>query len=123
MCIRDRLSPEAGAQAPAEETFALSLDDLRAALGTDAAAAGLAQVFLSSLTDDAQRLAPLLDAMDRAELRQWTHRTGGALALLHNACVDAVAAAFRDAVHHGLSLIHSSEPTRLSLVSRMPSSA
>ncbi|CAJ0900060.1 Sensor histidine kinase RcsC [Ralstonia mannitolilytica] len=95
------LSPEAGAQAPAEETFALSLDDLRAALGTDAAAAGLAQVFLSSLTDDAQRLAPLLDAMDRAELRQWTHRTGGALALLHNACVDAVAAAFRDAVHHG----------------------
>ncbi|CAG2152722.1 ATP-binding protein [Ralstonia mannitolilytica] len=95
------LSPQAGAQAPAEETFALALDDLRAALGTDAAAAGLARVFLSSLTDDAQRLEPLLDAMDRAELREWSHRTGGALALLHNACVDAVAAAFRDAVHHG----------------------
>lgn len=58
-------------------------------------------MFLSSLTDDARRLEPLLDAMDRAELREWSHRTGGALALLHNACVDAVAAAFRDAVHHG----------------------
>ena len=30
---------------------------------------------------------------------------------------------FFAAVNHGLSLIHISEPTRLSLVSRMPSSA
>jgi len=76
-------------------------DDLHAALGADPAAAGLAQVFLSSLADDALRLQPLLDAMDRPGLRQWAHRTGGALALLHNPSVDAVVEAFRRAVHDG----------------------
>ena len=91
----------AGAGGAAEEPPTLSLDDLHAALGTDPAAIGLAQVFLSSLADDAQRLQPLLDAMDRAALRRWAHRTGGALALLHNPGVDAVAEAFRHAVHNG----------------------
>jgi len=86
---------------PPEDPFTLSLDDLHAALGTDPAAAGLAQVFLSSLAEDAQRLQPLLDAMDRPALRQWAHRTGGALALLHSPDVDAVAEAFRHAVHDG----------------------
>ncbi|MEA3269014.1 MAG: transporter substrate-binding domain-containing protein [Pseudomonadota bacterium] len=90
----------AGAGGAAEEPPTLSLDDLHAALGTDPAAIGLAQVFLSSLADDAQRLQPLLDAMDRAALRRWAHRTGGALALLHNPGVDAVAEAFRHAVHN-----------------------
>ena len=85
----------------AGDPFSLSLDDLHAALGTDPAAAGLAQVFLSSLAEDAQRLQPLLDAMDRPALRQWAHRTGGALALLHSPDVDAVAEAFRHAVHDG----------------------
>ena len=86
---------------PPEDPFTLSLDDLHAALGTDPVAAGLAQVFLSSLAEDAQRLQPLLDAMDRPALRQWAHRTGGALALLHSPDVDAVAEAFRHAVHDG----------------------
>ncbi len=96
-------SPEAAepAEAPQEEPFALSLDDLHAALGADPAAAGLAQVFLSSLAEDAQRLQPLLDAMDRAALRQWAHRTGGALALLHNPSVDATLEALCHAVHDG----------------------
>ena len=91
----------ASADAPPEAPFALSLDDLHAALGADPAAAGLAQVFLSSLADDALRLQPLLDAMDRPGLRQWAHRTGGALALLHNPSVDATLEAFRRAVQDG----------------------
>jgi PAS domain S-box-containing protein len=91
----------ASADATPEPPFALSLDDLHAALGADPAAAGLAQVFLSSLAEDAQRLEPLLDTMDRPGLRQWAHRTGGALALLHNPSVDAVVEAFRRAVHDG----------------------
>ncbi|MBN6207750.1 ATP-binding protein [Ralstonia flatus] len=91
----------AGAGAAEEAPPALSLDDLHAALGTDPAAVGLAQVFLSSLADDAQRLQPLLDAMDLAALRRWAHRTGGALALLHNPGVDAVAEAFRHALEDG----------------------
>lgn len=87
--------------ASGDETIALSLDDLRGTLGSGPAAASLVQVFLTSLEDDAQRLHPLLDTLDRAALRKWVHRTGGALALLRNPAVDAEAEAFRHAVHNG----------------------
>jgi PAS domain S-box-containing protein len=89
------------AEASSDAPIALSLDDLRDTLGTGPAAVSLAQVFLSSLDDDAQRLRPLLETLDRAALRKWIHRTGGALALLRNPAVDAVVKAFRHAVHNG----------------------
>jgi hypothetical protein len=37
--------------------------------------------------------------VDRQALRQWAHRTGGALALLRNPDVDAEMTAFRHTVH------------------------
>ena len=87
---------------PADDnTFPLSLEDLRRTLGTGPAAASLAQVFLSSLDDDAERLRPLLDSLDRPALRKWAHRTSGALALLRSPSVDAEAEAFRQAIHSG----------------------
>ncbi|MCO5400675.1 ATP-binding protein [Ralstonia soli] len=90
-----------GAETAGDDTFGLSLDNLHRTLGTGPAAASLAQVFLSSLDDDAQKLRPLLETLDRAALRNWAHRTGGALALLRTPDVDVEAEAFRHAVHHG----------------------
>jgi len=89
------------AEASADDAFPLSLEDLQGTLGSGTAAASLAQVFLSSLQDDAQRLHPLLETLDRAALRKWVHRTGGALALLRNPSVDAEAEALRHAVLNG----------------------
>lgn len=82
------------------DAFAISVDDLRRALGTGPAAVSLAETFMSALDDDAQRLRPMLKALDRAALRAWAHRTGGALALLHSPSVDAEAKAFAHAIHH-----------------------
>ena len=95
-----KISP-ATAESSGDKPFALSLDDLRGALGTGPAATSLAQVFVASLDDDAQQLRALLETLDRAGLRNWAHRTGGALALLRSPSVDAEAEAFRHAVHNG----------------------
>lgn len=94
-------STSIAADAPADEPIAFSLDELRRTLGTSPAAMNLAQVFLSSLEDDAKRLRPLLENMDRAELRKWVHRTGGALALLRSPAVDAEAEALRQTLRSG----------------------
>ncbi|MFX6949395.1 Hpt domain-containing protein, partial [Acinetobacter baumannii] len=77
---------------------AVSLDDLQRSLGTGPATDGLVEIFLSSLDDDAQQLRPLLKTANRTALRQWAHRTGGALALLRSPSVDAEMQAFRHAM-------------------------
>ncbi|CAJ0800139.1 Sensor histidine kinase RcsC [Ralstonia condita] len=82
-----------------EGPIALSLEDLHRTLGTGQPAASLAQVFLSSLEEDGQRLRPMLHPLDRTGLRKWVHRTGGALALLRSPSIDAETEAFRRAVH------------------------
>jgi len=89
------------ATAADDNAFPISLEDLRRTLGTGPAAVSLAQVFLSSLDDDAERLRPLLDSLDRPALRKWAHRTSGALALLRSPVVDAETEAFRHAIHGG----------------------
>lgn len=90
------------ASAPSsDETFDVSLDALRKALGSGPAAGHLTQVFLSSLEDDARQLHPLLEVLDRAALHNWAHRTGGALALLRSPGVDTEIEAFRSALHTG----------------------
>jgi HPt (histidine-containing phosphotransfer) domain-containing protein len=77
----------------------LRADDLRRTLGNGPGASNLIRVFLSALNEDAARLRTLLDPVDRQALRQWAHRTGGALALLRNPDVDAEMTAFRHTVH------------------------
>ncbi|WP_430715435.1 ATP-binding protein [Ralstonia flaminis] len=91
-------APDAGAAAD-DDAIAMSLDDLQRTLGIGPAADGLVGIFLSSLDDDAQQLRPLLNAANRTALRQWAHRTGGALALLRSPSVDAEMQAFRHAIH------------------------
>ncbi|MHA6910968.1 ATP-binding protein [Ralstonia pseudosolanacearum] len=94
-------SPDA-AKAPAtapDNTLAFRLDDLRRTLGDGPAAVSLIRVFTTALGDDARQLGGLLAAADRPTLRKWTHRTGGALALLHHTVIDAEMSAFRHAVH------------------------
>ena len=86
------------AAAADDASFAVSLNDLQRTLGTGAAADGLVEVFLSSLDDDAQQLRALLETINRTALRQWAHRTGGALALLRSPSVDAEMQAFRHAI-------------------------
>ncbi len=90
-------APDAGAAADGD-AFAVSLDDLQRSLGTGPATDGLVEIFLSSLDDDAQQLRPLLKTANRTALRQWAHRTGGALALLRSPSVDAEMQAFRHAM-------------------------
>ncbi|MGM3274496.1 ATP-binding protein [Ralstonia sp. 24A2] len=81
-----------------DASFAVSLNDLQRTLGTGAAADGMVEVFLASLGDDAQQLRVLLETANRTALRQWAHRTGGALALLRSPSVDAEMQAFRHAI-------------------------
>ena len=82
-----------------DDAFAVSLDDLQRSLGAGPATDGLVEIFLTSLDDDAQQLRPLLKTANRNALRQWVHRTGGALALLRSPFVDAEMQAFRHAIH------------------------
>lgn len=95
------VSPDA-AKAPAtapDNALAFRLDDLRQTLGDGPAAVSLIRVFTTALGDDARQLGGLLATADRPALRKWTHRTGGALALLHHTAIDAEMSAFRHAVH------------------------
>jgi CheY-like chemotaxis protein len=84
---------------PTDDGPSLRADDLRRTLGNGPGASNLIRVFLSALNEDAARLRTLLDPVDRQALRQWAHRTGGALALLRNPDVDAEMTAFRHTVH------------------------
>nr|CCA81228.1 sensor protein [blood disease bacterium R229] len=90
---------EAPAAAPGN-ALTFRLDDLRRTLGDGPAAVSLIRVFTTTLEDDARQLGGLLAAADRSALRKWTHRTGGALALLHHAAINTEMSAFRHAVHH-----------------------
>ncbi|CBJ36531.1 Sensor protein [Ralstonia solanacearum CMR15] len=95
------VSPDA-AKAPTtapDNALAFGLDDLRRTLGDGPATVSLIRVFTTALGDDATQLSGLLAAADRPALRKWTHRTGGALALLHHTAIDAEMSAFRHAVH------------------------
>ncbi|MDC6179509.1 hypothetical protein PP727_24195 [Ralstonia solanacearum] len=78
--------------------LAFRLDDLRRTLGDGPDTISLIRVFAATLEDDARQLSALLSAADRPALRKWTHRTGGALALLQHAAIDAEMSAFRHAV-------------------------
>ncbi|KFX30605.1 ATP-binding protein [Ralstonia solanacearum] len=89
--------PEAPAVAP-RNALAFRLDDLRRTLGDGPDTISLIRVFAATLEDDARQLSALLSAADRPALRKWTHRTGGALALLQHAAIDAEMSAFRHAV-------------------------
>ncbi|ALF86778.1 MULTISPECIES: PAS domain-containing sensor histidine kinase [Ralstonia solanacearum species complex] len=89
--------PEAPAVAP-RNALAFRLDDLRRTLGDGPDTINLIHVFAATLEDDARQLSALLSAADRPALRKWTHRTGGALALLQHAAIDAEMSAFRHAV-------------------------
>ncbi|MCL9846162.1 ATP-binding protein [Ralstonia solanacearum] len=89
--------PEAPAVAP-RNALAFRLDDLRRTLGDGPATISLIRVFAATLEDDAKQLRALLAAADRPALRKWTHRTGGALALLQHAAINAEMSAFRHAV-------------------------
>ncbi len=89
--------PEAPAVAP-RNALAFRLDDLRRTLGDGPDTISLIRVFAATLEDDARQLSALLSAADRTALRKWTHRTGGALALLQHAAIDAEMSAFRHAV-------------------------
>ncbi len=89
--------PEAPAVAP-RNALAFRLDDLRRTVGDGPDTISLIRVFAATLEDDARQLSALLSAADRPALRKWTHRTGGALALLQHAAIDAEMSAFRHAV-------------------------
>ncbi len=89
--------PEALAVAPGN-ALAFRLDDLHRTLGDGPATISLVRVFATTLEDDARQLSALLATADRPALRKWTHRTGGALALLQHAAIDAELSAFRHAV-------------------------
>ncbi len=90
---------ETPATAPGD-ALAFRLDDLHRSLGDGPATASLIRVFATTLEDDTRQLGGLLATADRAALRKWTHRTGGALALLHHGAINAEMSAFRHAVHH-----------------------
>ncbi|WP_197326746.1 PAS domain-containing sensor histidine kinase [Ralstonia solanacearum] len=89
--------PEAPTVAP-RNALAFRLDDLRRTVGDGPDTISLIRVFAATLEDDARQLSALLSAADRPALRKWTHRTGGALALLQHAAIDAEMSAFRHAV-------------------------